>query len=106
MSGGCSLVKRGLDCRTFGCEDITAPKWCSLGSTLFHQHNELEEESVGKGDKRTRRGKLWRGTYGKCRPRKKKNKNLLAQSAPAAGAPGETAVPSGSPAASQVVVER
>jgi 30S ribosomal protein S31 len=29
---------------------------------------------VGKGDKRTRRGKLWRGTYGKRRPRKKKQK--------------------------------
>nr|1FJG_V Chain V, 30s Ribosomal Protein Thx [Thermus thermophilus]1HNW_V Chain V, 30S RIBOSOMAL PROTEIN THX [Thermus thermophilus]1HNX_V Chain V, 30S RIBOSOMAL PROTEIN THX [Thermus thermophilus]1HNZ_V Chain V, 30S RIBOSOMAL PROTEIN THX [Thermus thermophilus]1HR0_V Chain V, 30S RIBOSOMAL PROTEIN THX [Thermus thermophilus]1I94_U Chain U, 30S RIBOSOMAL PROTEIN THX [Thermus thermophilus]1I95_U Chain U, 30S RIBOSOMAL PROTEIN THX [Thermus thermophilus]1I96_U Chain U, 30S RIBOSOMAL PROTEIN THX [Thermus t len=26
----------------------------------------------GKGDRRTRRGKIWRGTYGKYRPRKKK----------------------------------
>jgi len=25
-----------------------------------------------KGDRRTRRGKIWRGTYGKYRPRKKK----------------------------------
>nr|4K0K_U Chain U, 30S ribosomal protein THX [synthetic construct]4V68_AU Chain AU, 30S ribosomal protein Thx [Thermus thermophilus]4W4G_QU Chain QU, 30S ribosomal protein Thx [Thermus thermophilus HB8]4W4G_XU Chain XU, 30S ribosomal protein Thx [Thermus thermophilus HB8]4X62_U Chain U, 30S ribosomal protein Thx [Thermus thermophilus HB8]4X64_U Chain U, 30S ribosomal protein Thx [Thermus thermophilus HB8]4X65_U Chain U, 30S ribosomal protein Thx [Thermus thermophilus HB8]4X66_U Chain U, 30S ribosom len=25
----------------------------------------------GKGDRRTRRGKIWRGTYGKYRPRKK-----------------------------------
>nr|4GKJ_V Chain V, 30S ribosomal protein Thx [Thermus thermophilus HB8]4GKK_V Chain V, 30S ribosomal protein Thx [Thermus thermophilus HB8]4JV5_U Chain U, 30S ribosomal protein THX [Thermus thermophilus HB8]4JYA_U Chain U, 30S ribosomal protein THX [Thermus thermophilus HB8]4KHP_U Chain U, 30S Ribosomal protein THX [Thermus thermophilus HB8]4V7P_AU Chain AU, 30S ribosomal protein Thx [Thermus thermophilus HB27]4V7P_DU Chain DU, 30S ribosomal protein Thx [Thermus thermophilus HB27]4V83_AU Chain AU, len=24
----------------------------------------------GKGDRRTRRGKIWRGTYGKYRPRK------------------------------------
>nr|4ZER_1u Chain 1u, 30S ribosomal protein Thx [Thermus thermophilus HB8]4ZER_2u Chain 2u, 30S ribosomal protein Thx [Thermus thermophilus HB8]5F8K_1u Chain 1u, 30S ribosomal protein Thx [Thermus thermophilus HB8]5F8K_2u Chain 2u, 30S ribosomal protein Thx [Thermus thermophilus HB8]5FDU_1u Chain 1u, 30S ribosomal protein Thx [Thermus thermophilus HB8]5FDU_2u Chain 2u, 30S ribosomal protein Thx [Thermus thermophilus HB8]5FDV_1u Chain 1u, 30S ribosomal protein Thx [Thermus thermophilus HB8]5FDV_2u Cha len=23
----------------------------------------------GKGDRRTRRGKIWRGTYGKYRPR-------------------------------------
>lgn len=29
---------------------------------------------MGKGDRRTRRGKIWRGTYGKCRPRKKKRK--------------------------------
>jgi len=27
---------------------------------------------MGKGDRRTKRGKLWRGTYGKYRPRKKK----------------------------------
>jgi len=27
---------------------------------------------VGKGDRRTKRGKIWRGTYGKYRPRKKK----------------------------------
>lgn len=27
---------------------------------------------MGKGDRRTKRGKIWRGTYGKCRPRKKK----------------------------------
>ncbi|WP_460035793.1 30S ribosomal protein THX [Methylothermus subterraneus] len=29
---------------------------------------------MGKGDLRTRRGKIARGTYGKCRPRKKKPK--------------------------------
>jgi 30S ribosomal protein S31 len=27
---------------------------------------------MGKGDRKTRRGKIWRGTYGKTRPRKKK----------------------------------
>jgi 30S ribosomal protein S31 len=27
---------------------------------------------MGKGDLRTRRGKISRGTYGKCRPRKSK----------------------------------
>jgi len=27
---------------------------------------------MGKGDRMTRRGKIWRGTYGKYRPRKKK----------------------------------
>ncbi|WP_084640339.1 30S ribosomal protein THX [Meiothermus rufus] len=26
---------------------------------------------MGKGDRRTRRGKIFRGSYGKCRPRKK-----------------------------------
>lgn len=29
---------------------------------------------MGKGDRKTRRGKIWRGTYGKYRPRKKKKK--------------------------------
>ncbi len=27
---------------------------------------------MGKGDRRTRRGKIWRGTHGKYRPKKKK----------------------------------
>jgi 30S ribosomal protein S31 len=27
---------------------------------------------MGKGDQRTRRGKIYRGTFGKRRPRKKK----------------------------------
>jgi 30S ribosomal protein S31 len=27
---------------------------------------------MGKGDRKTRRGKIFRGTYGKRRPRKKK----------------------------------
>jgi 30S ribosomal protein S31 len=27
---------------------------------------------MGKGDRRTRRGKIWRGTHGKMRPKKKK----------------------------------
>ncbi|MCS7241610.1 MAG: 30S ribosomal protein THX [Candidatus Caldatribacterium sp.] len=29
---------------------------------------------MGKGDHRTRRGKIFMGTYGKSRPRKKKKK--------------------------------
>jgi len=30
---------------------------------------------MGKGDRRTRRGKVWRGTNGKARPKKKKMKD-------------------------------
>lgn len=35
---------------------------------------------MGKGDIKTKRGKIFRGTYGKTRPRKKKknNKKLVA----------------------------
>lgn len=29
---------------------------------------------MGKGDMRTRRGKIFKGTFGKSRPKKKKNK--------------------------------
>jgi len=29
---------------------------------------------MGKGDKRTKRGKIYRGSYGKSRPRKKAGK--------------------------------
>lgn len=28
---------------------------------------------MGRGDKRTRKGKIWRGSHGNTRPRKKKN---------------------------------
>ncbi len=31
---------------------------------------------MGKGDRRTRRGKIWRGTTGKSRPKKKKKKQI------------------------------
>ncbi|HWP94171.1 MAG TPA: 30S ribosomal protein THX [Gammaproteobacteria bacterium] len=29
---------------------------------------------MGKGDAKTRRGKIWRGTYGKSRPKKPKKR--------------------------------
>jgi 30S ribosomal protein S31 len=31
-----------------------------------------QEHTMGKGDKRSRRGKIYRGSYGKTRPRRKK----------------------------------
>ncbi len=31
---------------------------------------------MGKGDRRTRRGKIFHGTFGKYRPRKAKNKGV------------------------------
>ena len=31
---------------------------------------------MGKGDRRTKRGKIWRGTYGKSRPKPKKKRKL------------------------------
>jgi len=39
---------------------------------------------MGKGDQRSRRGKIWRGTFGKRRPRKSKP---AAGAAPAAAEP-------------------
>ncbi|HXF66950.1 MAG TPA: 30S ribosomal protein THX [Burkholderiales bacterium] len=35
-------------------------------------------ETMGKGDLRTRRGKLFRGSYGKTRPRRPKKKPPVA----------------------------
>lgn len=35
---------------------------------------------MGKGDKRTKRGKIWRGSYGKSRP---KNSKLVKRIIPA-----------------------
>lgn len=42
-------------------------------------------ESMGRGDARTRKGKIFRGSYGKTRPRKRK------KAASATPAPGKTA---------------
>ncbi len=41
---------------------------------------------MGKGDRRTRRGKIWRGTYGKYRmkPKKKRKKREKLQQQQAA----------------------
>ncbi len=34
---------------------------------------------MGKGDRRTRRGKIWRGTHGKTRPKPKKKAKKQAE---------------------------
>ena len=39
---------------------------------------------MGKGDQRTKRGKIYRGTYGKTRP-KKKNRPAAQKAAPQQG---------------------
>jgi len=35
---------------------------------------------MGKGDRRTKRGKIFKSSYGKYRPRKKKNKKKYSRS--------------------------
>lgn len=35
---------------------------------------------MGKGDRRTRKGKIFRGTYGKSRPKKRKKEKAQAAS--------------------------
>jgi 30S ribosomal protein S31 len=37
---------------------------------------------MGKGDRRSRRSKIWRGTHGKSRPRKKKKQHHVHQPKP------------------------
>lgn len=50
---------------------------------------------MGKGDRRTRRGKIFRGSFGKARPGKTKKKNNgAAAPAAAAAAPVEAAAAS------------
>lgn len=41
---------------------------------------------MGRGDKRTRKGKIFKGSYGKSRPRKAKQKDSTAASGARAGA--------------------
>jgi 30S ribosomal protein S31 len=43
---------------------------------------------MGKGDRRTKRGKIYRGTYGNTRPKKKKLRSQAAAAAKAAKAEG------------------
>jgi 30S ribosomal protein S31 len=38
------------------------------------RYHTCRESAMGKGDQRTRRGKLFSGSYGKARPRKKTKK--------------------------------
>ncbi|HXZ53518.1 MAG TPA: 30S ribosomal protein THX [Burkholderiales bacterium] len=35
----------------------------------------MERDHMGKGDKRTRRGKIYKGSYGKKRPHRAKKKS-------------------------------
>ncbi|OQX05118.1 MAG: ribosomal small subunit protein bTHX [Desulfobacteraceae bacterium IS3] len=37
---------------------------------------------MGKGDIRSKRGKIWRGTFGNCRPKKKKTTVQQTQAEP------------------------
>jgi ribosomal small subunit protein bTHX len=34
---------------------------------IFSSQKIMRTDKMGKGDKKTRRGKIWRGSYGKCR---------------------------------------
>lgn len=44
---------------------------------LAYSNDSKEVLDMGKGDIRTRRGKLFRGTHGKRWPKKKKKKRIL-----------------------------
>jgi len=69
-SSSCPLLRRFA---RDGRGSATPPEW----PPLILQRS---EPSMGKGDKKTRRGKIWRGTFGKRRPRARNEK-------PAAKAP-------------------
>lgn len=45
---------------------------------------------MGKGDQRSKRGKIWRGTFGKRRPRKSKTAAPAGVAAPAEDKKGRT----------------
>ncbi len=44
---------------------------------------------MGKGDRRTKRGKIYRGTYGNTRPKKKKKRRAAADAAKRAKGEGQ-----------------
>ena len=45
---------------------------------------------MGKGDKKTKRGKIWLGSFGVSRPKKVKNKKKIVRSPSLQGDPAET----------------
>jgi 30S ribosomal protein S31 len=49
------------------------------------------EKHVGKGDRRTRRGKIYAGSFGKSRPKDPKAKKAGGKPAAAARAPAKSA---------------
>jgi 30S ribosomal protein S31 len=44
-------------------------------SKVRHFFNQPERAIMGKGDKKTRRGKIFKGSYGKARPHSVKKKS-------------------------------
>jgi 30S ribosomal protein S31 len=48
---------------------------------------------VGKGDRKTRRGKIYAGSFGKTRPKDARKKAPSAKAAPAAAAPARKSTP-------------
>jgi 30S ribosomal protein S31 len=53
---------------------LTNHPMCSMRYMYFPPNDEEGGVHMGKGDQRTKRGKIFRGTYGKRRPKKKKKK--------------------------------
>jgi 30S ribosomal protein S31 len=46
----------------------------NITNPVLQAHKDTGGSIMGKGDKKTKRGKIARGTYGKTRPKKKKDK--------------------------------
>jgi 30S ribosomal protein S31 len=57
---------------------------------------------MGKGDKKTRRGKIYRGTYGKARPKRRPGqRKARGARTPAATGPGARGSAGGAPGATR-----
>ena len=54
---------------------------------------------MGRGDRRTKRGKIWRQTYGKSRPKQANIPDKAGAAKPAPSAPATPAVKKAPPAA-------
>ena len=48
-------------------------EWATTFLTILRFSIPFSDPPMGKGDKRTKKGKIYRGSYGKRRPGKKKN---------------------------------
>lgn len=50
-----------------------APLFAPHSSLVTHRSPLLTPLLMGKGDKKTRKGKIYRGSYGKARPKKRES---------------------------------
>jgi 30S ribosomal protein S31 len=63
-------VRRGAVRKRVGANLAFA--FAARAAARYNRDAHFRRATMGKGDRRSRRGKIWRGTTGKTRPKKKK----------------------------------
>ena len=78
-----ACIVASVGCRSPSFRVIIAP--VTDHDQLWHS---TRGEGMGRGDKRTRKGKIFKGSYGKSRPHKVKKKEATSAASKASGRKG------------------